>query len=261
MASLMKRHGTRGRQLAFLAALVALGLAAAPLPAWAVEYRLQVVSLLEESFASFLKRGELADGASGPGLDRLEASLDQGEVPSGALVYDRHLQPARDGIARVYGGVRVRAEVRPGGFDRERWDEARWEGKPGEQSVWVVAASTTRLQELYRVALKGAGPLRQFQPYAISVNSKKLEAVKAPLNFLWAEEERGTVWQRYVSRVLDLRSGIGAVVGVHQNPLFADHVYLIVSQGAEPATYKAVLAWRRREHSDIGNREGLFQQR
>ena len=170
-------------------------------------------------------------------------------------LYDRHLQAAREGIARVYGGVPVRAAVQPGGLDGALWDEVRWEGTPGEQSVWVVATSTTRTQELHRFALKGAGPLRQFQPYAIAANSAKLDAVKVPLNYLWVEEERGTIWPKYVSRVLDLKNGIGAVVGVNHNPLFADHIYLIVSQGAEPTTYKAVLVWRRREHSDRGNLE------
>ena len=232
-----------------------LGLAVLPLPASAVEYRLQAVSLFDESFSSFLKRGELADGATGPGLERLQESLDRGEMPKGALLYDRHLQAVREPIARAWGGVRVRAEVRQGGLEQELWDEVRWEGKPGEQSVWVVAPSTTKNQELHRLALKGPGVIRQFLPYAISVNSAKLDAVKAPLNFLWLHEERGTAWQQYASRVLDLRNGIGAVVGVNHNPLFADHLYLVVSQGAEPTTYKAVLVWRRREHSDRGNLE------
>ncbi len=232
-----------------------LGLAAIPLPAWAVEYRLQVVNLFDNSFGSFLRPGELADGASGSGLDRLEASMDRGEIPAGAILYDRHLQAVREGIARAYGGVRVRADVSGGPGEHALWDEVRWEGKPGEQSVWVVAATTTRTQELYRVALKGRGPLRQFMPYVIPTNGKKIDAVKFPLNFLWIEEERGTAWQKWVSRVLDLSNGIGAVVGVNHNPLFADHVYLIVSQGAEPTTYKAVLVWRRRENADRGNLE------
>ncbi len=244
---------TRGWGKAFLGLWVAW-LVTLPLPASAVEYRLQVVSLFAESFASFLKPGELADGASGPGLDRLEASLDRGEVPAGAFLYDRHLQAVRESIARAYGGIPVRAEVRLGGVERELWDEVRWEGTPGEQSVWVVATTTTRTQEVYRVALKGRGPLRQFTPYVIP-NGEKVDAVKFPLNFLWSEEERGTAWPKYVSRVLNLARGIGVVVGVNHSPLMADHVYLIVSQGTEPTTYKAVLVWQRREYSDRGNVE------
>lgn len=231
-------------------------LGARALPVSAIEYRLQVVSVFEESFAAFIKPGELFDGASGPGLDRMEASLDRGDFPRGALLYDRHLQPAGEAIARAYGGVRVRAEVALGPGEQGLWDEVRWEGQPGEQSVWVVAASTPRNQELYRVALRGKGPLRQFMPYTIPGNAAKARAVKFPLHFLWVEEERGTVWRRYVSRVLDLGEGIGTVVGENHNPVFADHVYVIVSHQAEPTTYKVVLVWRRRESVDRGHLEG-----
>src|SRR3990172_9612996 len=135
------------------------GLAALPLPAAAVEYRLQVGSLEEGSFMSFRKRGELADGATGPGLARLQESLDRGEMPQAALLYDRHLQAVRESIARAWGGVPIRAEARPGGLERELWDEVRWEGKPGEQSVWVVEPTTTKSPWLHRLALKGLGPL------------------------------------------------------------------------------------------------------
>lgn len=233
-------------RIPWLALGLSVGLAATVLPAGATEYRLQVVNLYEASFASFLKPGELNDGASGPGLVRLETSLDQGDVPKGALLFDRHLQAAREGIARAYGGVPVRAVVRQGGVERELWDEARWEGEPGEQSVWVVVATTRQLQELRRFALKGFGPLRQFPPYTISGNSTRLPAVSFPLNFLWAQEDLGAVWPKFISPVLDLSDGIGAVVGMNHDRLFPDSVYLIVNQGAQPTTYKAVLAWGQR---------------
>lgn len=232
--------------LSRLALVLSLLLQATALSAWAVEYRLQVVNLYENSFASFLKPGELKDGASGPGLVALEASLDRGEVPTGALLYDRHLQATREGIARAYGGVPVRAAIQPGGWEAQLWDEARWEGKPGEQSVWVIVPTDRRPQELRRLALRGGGPLRQFQPYTIPPNGKRFPAVSFPLNFLWAQEELGRAWSSYVSPVLDLSDGVGAVVGVNHDRMFADHVYLIVTQGAEPTTYKAVLAWRQR---------------
>lgn len=233
--------------------MISLWLTGIAFPAWAVQYRLQVVSLYEEAFSFFLRSGEFANGASGPGLDRLEAAMDRGEVPRGVLLYDRPLQPVSEGIARAYGGNPVGGEMRRGGAERGLWDEVRWEGKPGDQSVWIVAPNTPRTQELFRVALKGHGPLRQFQPYP-PANSPKVSAVSFPLNFLWAEEERGTAWHKYVSRALDLGDGIGAVVALNHNPVFADHVYLIVKQGDEPTTYKAVLVWRRR-NVDRGNLE------
>jgi len=68
-------------------ALAALGAA----PAAAIEYRLRVANVRDEAFTSFLTSGELHDGATGPGLDRLESSLDTGDFPKAVLLYDRHL--------------------------------------------------------------------------------------------------------------------------------------------------------------------------
>ncbi len=82
-------------------ALAALGAA----PAAAIEYRLRVANVRDEAFTSFLTSGELHDGATGPGLDRLEASLDTGDFPKAVLLYDRHLQAASDATARSYRAV------------------------------------------------------------------------------------------------------------------------------------------------------------
>ena len=152
--------------------------------------------------------------------------------------------PAWTAWALGAGAVRVRAEIKPGGDGSQRWDEVRWEGQPGERSVWMVAPSGSgRPQQLYRVVLRGDGPARQFMPY-VPVNGSRSAAVKYPLAFLWSYEERGLIWDRYVSRSLDLGEGLGAVVGENSNQSFPDQAYLIVQQGAQPATYKAVLLWR-----------------
>jgi hypothetical protein len=220
----------------------------------AVEYRLQVTSVYSESFAAFLKRGEYADGASGAGLDRLESSLDRGQFPPGALLYDRGVEAAGLSTARAYRAVAVPSRIVRGGLGV--WDEVRWEGKPGEQSVWVISPSTPRHQELYRTALKGAGPLRQFQPYALRPNGVRLAVASLPLNFLWSFEGSETLWDKYLSRALDFQSGIAAVVGANHNPLFGDQVFLVLRQAEVPIAYKAVLVWRRRPGVDRGNLEG-----
>jgi hypothetical protein len=213
------------------------------LPARATEYRLQVANLWESALYPYAKTAELSDGASGPGLERLEASLDQGAMPHAVLLHDRTLRWSSEAVARAYGTVRVLAEIAPAG-EGKRWDEVRWEGKPGERSVWMVLPTGSgRPQQLYRVLLKGEGPMRQFMPY-VPVGGSHSAAVKYPLSLLWSYERRGLIWDRYVSRSLDLAEGLGAVVGENFNQAFPDQVYLIVQQGAEPTTYKAVLLWR-----------------
>ena len=78
----------------------------------AIEYRLRVANVRDEAFTSFLTSRELHDGATGPGLDPLESSLDTGDFPKAVLLYDRHLQAASESTARDYRAVPVRADGR-----------------------------------------------------------------------------------------------------------------------------------------------------
>ena len=223
-----------------------LGLAAVP-PAGAVEYRLQVVNLFETAFAAFLLAPrDLAQGAASPALDRLDWSVDEGAVPKGGVLFDRHLLPPSPEVARAYRSAEVVPAVTDGGENRALWDEVRWEGHPGEHSVWVVPAGARWTQELYRVALRGRGPLRYFQPYVPAWSADRAVAVAFPLNFLWFHEERGGAWDGPIGRRVDLGTDIGAVVGVNTNPTFSDQVYVVVRHAEEPTTYQAVLVWRQR---------------
>lgn len=238
--------------------LVALVFVTIASPASAVEYRLQVVSVLDDAFRSFMKPGEAADGATGPGLQRLEASLDSGDFPKAVLLYDRHLQAASEFTARAYGGVPVRADVKQGGEQKRHWDEVRWDGTPGEQSVWVVVPRTRRSGELFRVALRGAGPIRHWLPYATS-NGRKLPVVSFPSNFLWSREDEADFWSKRLAPVLDLGAGIAVIVGANTGFLGADQAYIVVIHGPEPATYKAVLGWRDRHQDRESPGDGFFR--
>ncbi|MGH7307281.1 MAG: hypothetical protein ACREK6_01150 [Candidatus Rokuibacteriota bacterium] len=236
-------------------ATLLMALLAVPLAAWAVEYRLRVVSVYEEAFSALLRPNELVDGASGPGLDQLEASLDRGEFPMGAILWDRPLQTVSgEAAARAYGAVVVRPDLPEAGA-RQLWHELRWEGRPGEQTVWKVSPSGLRVGELDRVALRGRGLLRQFLPFVASTNGRRGHALSVPLLYLWAQEERGIVWPGYLSRALELSDEIAAVVGVNTNRSFADQVYLLVRHGEQPTTYKAVLSWRPRDRSHLNDLE------
>src|SRR5258705_8795980 len=77
----------------------------------AIEYKLRVVSMPDTAYTSFLLPGEYKDGAAGPGLDRLEATLDRGEFPPGPVLFDRRVQPVRDSLARAYRRARALPDV------------------------------------------------------------------------------------------------------------------------------------------------------
>ena len=232
------------RRLAFLGVVGSLGLCLTVSQAQAVEYRLLVVNMWDSGFNAFVKPGELGDGASGQGLEELMASLDRVDVPRGPLLTDRTFRWASEMVARAYGAVRVLAEIKPGGDGRPRWDEVRWDGKPGEHSVWVVKPSGRgRPQQLYHVVLNATGPARHFIPYA-PTNGQRLVTVRYPLDFLWFHEERGDLWETYLSKNVDLSHGVAVVAGANANSLFPDMARLLVNQGEQPTTYKAVLIWR-----------------
>jgi len=172
------------------------------------------------------------------------ASLDRGDVPRGPLLTDRTFRWASEAVARAYGATRVLAEIKPGGEGKARWDEVKWDGKPGERSIWVVEPNGRRRpQQLYHVVLKATGPARHFLPYA-PTNGQTVVTVRYPLEFLAFHEDRGDLWEKYPSKSVDLSNGIAVVAGANSNPLFPDVAPPLVTKPEQPTTYRAVLIWR-----------------
>jgi hypothetical protein len=108
-----------------------------------------------------------------------------------------------------------------------------------------------RPQELARLALKGAGPLRHYEPAGITASGERLVAVRLPLGALLAEQEKRTFWSEYIRPALNVSGGLGAVVGVNDDRTHPDMVYLVVSHDPVPTVYKAVLVWRRVPETDV----------
>ena len=46
------------------------------------------------------------------------------------------------------------------------------------------------------------------------------------------------------------------MIGINENPSFADWVYFVVEHPAKPTTFKAVIGWERRRSGDRSNFEG-----
>lgn len=227
-------------------AAVAVGLApflAAPGPAAAVEYRLKVASIFEQSLTSFLDRGELGDGATGPGFQRLEAALDEGTIGRGVMITHRPLSSVPDSVARAWGGIGVPAPIARGGVV-SFWSEVRWNGRPGERSIWIVKPDGgERPQAVKHVALRGTTPLTLYRPYAVSCGTSRVPVMDMPIPLMAFQESRGDVWDKYIAKSLDMRHGVGAVVGRNTQGVYADLVYIIVEQGPAPTTFEVVLSW------------------
>lgn len=233
---------TVGRRLAAGVAGV-LAVLALGTPALAVEYRLKVVSVFEQSLTSFLSQGDFRDGATGPGFERLADVLNQGTANRGMIVTQRPLAAVPESIARAWGGVSVTAPIARGGVTSS-WDEVRWDGRPGERSIWIVRSDgRMRPQTIRRVLLGGTTPLTMNQPFAADCGKVRVPAMRMPVPLMAFQEQRGDIWDKYVAKSLDLRHGVGVVVGTNANSVLPDLVYIIVQQGPEPTTFQIVFSW------------------
>jgi len=215
-----------------------LGILIQPTLAQAAEYRLQVVSLYEDSFVSYLDVG-------GPSpLSRLETALDRREIPKGPILYDRWVEPADPSVARAFGATPVKAEPVP---DRESFlPEFRWQAEPGTRSLWVVKPRSFHYHELSQLGLKGVGQFLHVLPSAAAIKVARSKAVSFPTNLIDASNGGPNLWEKWLSRYLDLSDGIAAVVGIEANITYPDRVYLLIEQGSEPRQFKAMLGYRKR---------------
>lgn len=216
-----------------------LGILIQPTLAQAAEYRLQVVSIYEDSFASYID----VSGRTVK-LGRLETALDRQQIPKGPILYDRWVEPADPSVARAFGATPVKAEPVP---DRESFlPEFRWQGEPGTRSLWIVKPRSFHYHELSQLGLKGVGQFLHILPSAAAVKVVRSRAVSFPTNLIDASNGRSNLWEKWLSRYLDLSDGIATVVGIESNPTYPDRVYLLIEQGSEPRQFKAVLGYRKR---------------
>ena len=233
---------TLGHRLAVVAVGM-LAVLAMRTPAAAVEYRLKVASVFDQGLTSFLGYGELNDGATGPGFQRLAAFLNEGSGDRGMIVTQRPLTSVPDSIARAWGGVAVTAPIARGGVV-SYWDEVRWDGNPGERSIWIVKSDgRMRPQAVKHVVLGGTTPLTIFQSYSADCGKIRVPALQMPIPLMAFQERRGDIWDKYVAKSLDLSHGVGVAVGTDSNAVMPDLAYIIVEQGPQSATFEVVLSW------------------
>ena len=195
----------------------------------AEEYRLQVANLYRDSFAHFIDGpirtglGRAGDARSGAARSTRATSTRGASSPIAPLRY------GWDELVHGFGAVKVRASVSPG-EGRRRWDEAVWEGKPGERSVWVIASSATNHQEVYQVALNGQGDgstLRYYVPYQRDGQSATGSLWSPTRSCSSASTATAAVSGTGISPDPSRSTeGLAAVIGVNDNPSFADWVYL-----------------------------------
>ena len=127
------------------------------LPAWAVQYRLQVVNL--DALAVFAQVENSAPPRPGEEhMSRLETRLDNREFSTSAVLPGRQVLLLED---PGYGGkAPARLHVLPSTRD-SAWTTLQWEGNPGDSVAFVIKSDIRAWQEVVTVAANPEGVFRR----------------------------------------------------------------------------------------------------
>jgi hypothetical protein len=229
------------------------------LPAWAVEYRLQVVNLEFLTVSAYTDRPQPGQAGEGS-LRRLETRLDTMEFPAGAVLPGRDLLLLQD---PVYGGkIPDRVSVLP--TTREQaWTTFVWNANPGDTMVFVVKADTPAWQQVWMLGANPEGTLRRLSLGGPSLFGRRsYEVPGVSYDFLANAADQGAFpsWMAHNAPSLN---GMSIAIGRGNHRVYnPDRVYIVLRLAAEPRTYKVVIGWR--DHDDRGTNgdkrvTGLFR--
>jgi hypothetical protein len=124
----------------------------------------------------------------------------------------------------------------------------RWEGQPGQRTVWLVRGEGLDRPAVIGVGLPAGadGPFRHYQPYTVPADASPIRVARIGLGVIDWSDGRDDLWRRYLGRSLRVREGLAVVVGENQNLGFADSVFVVIEAGTAPTTYDVAIGWRHR---------------
>jgi hypothetical protein len=211
------------------------------LPAWAVEYRLEVVDVNDMTYSAYQAH-----------LQNLEKRLDTQAFPSTAVIPGREVQVLTD---PGYGGkAPTRLSVLPATGEQD-WTTVVWDSNPCDTVAFVVKSDMAAWQEVYWIAADTGEGLKQLalsEDASFDHQGPKVPEVDNDL--LANAVDRGTFPQWLAQHATPI-DGLSLAVGQSNDQNYLpDRVYAVVKLPPEPHTYKLVIAWR-----DHSNREAPGQ--
>jgi len=225
------------------------------LPAWASEYRLQVVNLGFLTLSSYTDRpvpGQPGEGS----LIRLQTRLDTMAFPATAVIPDRDTLLLQD---PAYGGkVPDRVSVLP--TTREQaWTTVVFDANPGDTVAFVVKTYMVAWQQIWYLGANPEGTLRRLTPGNPSFfGGRSYEVPQVSSDFLANEVGQGT-FPTWVAQNAPSLNGMSLVIGQGLNQFYdPDRLFVVLKLAPEPRTYKVAIGWRdRNDRNDNGNQRRM----
>jgi hypothetical protein len=221
------------------------------LPAWAVEYRLQVVNLNFLDLSAYTDRpvpGQPGEGS----LIRLQTRLDRMEFPPTALIPGRDMLLLED---PAYGGtVPARISVLP--VTREQaWTTFVFDANPGETVAFMVKTYMVAWQQIWMLGANPEGTLRRLTPGNPPIFGRRsYEVPQVSWDFLLNAVQQGTFPQWMAQNAPSL-NGMSLVIGQGRNLFYdPDRLIVVLRLAPQPRTYQVAIGWR--DHSDRGTDGG-----
>jgi hypothetical protein len=217
------------------------------LPAWAVEYRLEVTNLDDQVFSSYEGNGT-SWWRQNESMGRLEARLNQQQFPPAAVLPGHHVELLED---PAYGGTMpTRVSLLPV-TGRQAWTTYVFDANPGDTVAFVVRTDMIAWQEVMDVAANDNGTFRRLSIGGPGFFGGSREVPEVSQDFLANAVDRGT-FPQYVAQRAKAIGGMSLVVGEGHGTVYdADRVYVLLKLPPEPHTFKVVVGWR--DHDNRGS--------
>jgi hypothetical protein len=216
------------------------------LPAWAMEYRLEVANITDRTFSSYEGKATSFWSQKEP-MGRLEARLDDNRFSRATILPGHHVELLED---PAYGGTTpTRVSLLPATRHQD-WSTYVFDANPGDTVAFVVRTNMVAWQEVMDVAADDNGTLRRLSiggPGFFGNSSREVPEVAQ--EFLANAVDRGT-FPQWVGQHAKAVDGMSFVVGQGVNPQYdPDQVYIVLKLPAQPHTFQTVIGWQ-----DRGNR-------
>ena len=218
------------------------------LPAWAVEYRLQVANLDYLTVSAYTDRPQPGQPGEGS-LIRLETRLDTMEFPASAVIPGRDVLLLQDPL---YGGkIPDRVSVLPT-TKEQAWTTFVWDANPGDTFAFVIKSDMVAWQEVWFMGANPEGTLRRLTLGGSSwFGGRSYEVPQVSYDFLANAVDRG-IFPSWMAENAKSLHGMSIAIGQGRDRLYRpDRVYMVLKLPAEPRTFKVVIGWR--DHSDRGD--------